>query len=116
MLVLLEEHPSEVASALADRLAVTRPTITALVDGLVAKALVDRRSDPSDRRRVLHAITDAGRKALRDADAALVERLSQLTEAGPREAAESAVRGLTDWKEVLDELTRELRRREEGST
>ena len=43
---------SAAASGLADRLAVRRPSITALIDGLVARGLVDRRQEDADRRRV----------------------------------------------------------------
>ena len=38
---------SSAASGLADRLAVRRPSITALIDGLVARDLVDRRQEDS---------------------------------------------------------------------
>ena len=48
------------ASAVADWLAVSRPSVTALVDGLVERGWVERRESPDDRRRVLHHIT-AGR-------------------------------------------------------
>ncbi len=46
------------ASGLADRLAVRRPSITALIDGLVARGLVDRRQEDTDRRRVALRLTE----------------------------------------------------------
>jgi DNA-binding MarR family transcriptional regulator len=67
LLAVLEEHP-EVASALADKLTVSRPSITTVADGLVARGLVERVNDTSDRRRVNHALTDEGRALLRHAD------------------------------------------------
>ena len=51
---------SAAASGLADRLAVRRPSITALIDGLVARGLVDRRQEDTDRRRVALRLTDEG--------------------------------------------------------
>jgi long-chain acyl-CoA synthetase len=57
------------ASALADRLDVSRPSVTSLVDGLVKRGLVERRPDPGDRRRIDHVLTPAGRAALEAADA-----------------------------------------------
>ena len=57
----------ERAGDLAARLAVTKPTLTALVDGLVERGYVVRESPPGDRRAVRVVITDAGRAA---ADAA----------------------------------------------
>ncbi len=76
------------ASALADWLAVSRPSLTSLVDGLVEKGWVARQHSPDDRRRVLHQLTDAGRARLADASDALVDRLDGLLE--HLDAAESA--------------------------
>ena len=56
------------ASALADRLDVSRPSITALVDGLVRRGLVERRPGIDDRRRVDHVLTADGKRVLRGAD------------------------------------------------
>jgi DNA-binding MarR family transcriptional regulator len=57
----------ERAGDLAARLAVTKPTLTALVDGLVERGYVVRETPAGDRRAVRVSITDAGRAA---ADAA----------------------------------------------
>src|SRR5258708_4244378 len=64
VLVHLEEGP-EGASSLASGVAVTRPSVTAVVDGLVARGLVERQLDPTDRRRVGHTLTRRGRATLR---------------------------------------------------
>src|SRR6476619_4303883 len=53
----------ERAGDLAARLAVTKPTLTALVDGLVARGFVVGETPSGDRRAVRVAITDAGRQA-----------------------------------------------------
>lgn len=45
---------------LADRLQVTRATVTGLVDGLVKDELVERSPDPQDRRMVLVTLTSKG--------------------------------------------------------
>ena len=45
------------ASTLAGTLAVSRPTITVVVDGLVAKGYVERQGDENDRRKVHHRLT-----------------------------------------------------------
>ena len=60
------------ASTLAGTLAVSRPTITVVVDGLVAKGFVERQGDDTDRRKVHHRLTPSGRRALDRADAAVV--------------------------------------------
>ena len=62
-------------SDLAGRLSVSRPSITALMDGLVTRGLVERRPDPDDGRRVSHHLTEDGRSTLRSADRAVGDRL-----------------------------------------
>jgi ATP-binding cassette subfamily B protein len=57
VLGLLDEH-SAVSSDLAARLAVRPPTVTAMVDGLVARGLVERHPVAGDRRRVAHGVGD----------------------------------------------------------
>jgi DNA-binding MarR family transcriptional regulator len=61
----------ERATQLAARIAVAKPTLTALVDSLVDRGYVARESLDGDRRAVTLSITPAGRVAL-DATAALL--------------------------------------------
>jgi DNA-binding MarR family transcriptional regulator len=67
VLALLADQP-EVASALAEKLAVSRPSVTTVVDGLVARDLVERVHDTEDRRRVHHLLTRKGHGVLHRAD------------------------------------------------
>jgi DNA-binding MarR family transcriptional regulator len=63
---------------LAERLAVRRPTLTVIADGLVTAGYACRESEAGDRRVVrLHA-TDAGRAALARADEALADRFDRI--------------------------------------
>lgn len=101
MMVLLADG-SSVATALAERLTVTRPSITALTDGLVGRGLVERRVDPADRRRVTHALTPAGREALAKGDAAVQEGLAGVVANLPARKARAALSGLALWLEALD--------------
>ena len=97
-------------SALAERLAVRRPTITAVVDGLVARGLVERAPDAGDRRRVHHAITAEGASVLAAADVAVDERLYAIAaRLGSR--ADAAVAGLELWREALRSLAEGVVRR-----
>jgi long-chain acyl-CoA synthetase len=61
---------SAAASGLADRASVRRPSITALIDGLVARGLVDRQADGHDRRRIALKLTDEGARIIATADQA----------------------------------------------
>src|SRR4051794_9817746 len=63
---------------LAERLAVRRPTLTAIADGLVASGFVCRQSEDGDRRVVRLYATDAGREALAAADEAYSARFNRL--------------------------------------
>ena len=102
LLTLLTEG-DQVANHIADLLFVSPPSVTALVDGLVERGLVERRPDPGDRRRVSHAITEAGLAALADGDGAIAERLGRFASRVPARTGQRAVAGLEAWKVVLDE-------------
>lgn len=95
-------HGDEAASKLADKLAVSRPSITALVDGLVKRGLVERRTCEGDRRRVDHVITKAGRTALAAGDRAANAKLAELAERLPGDALVDAIASLAAAESTLD--------------
>ncbi len=70
----------EAASVLAQKLAVSRPSVTGVVDGLVGRGLVRRDHIADDRRRIDVGLTDAGRLVLAAADAAVEERLERINQ------------------------------------
>lgn len=91
-----------VSSDLAERLAVRPPSVTAVVDGLVGRGLVERRTGVADRRQVEHGLTPAGRRALALADATVSSRLVDI--AGTLRDEEEAARafdGLLAWRRAL---------------
>jgi long-chain acyl-CoA synthetase len=102
-LMFLDEG-SAAASALADHLAVSRPSVTAVVDGLVGRGLVERKhDDEGDRRRVDHRLTDQGRRVLCQADDAVEARLREIAGHLPSAGqAEDAFAGLELWQAGLD--------------
>lgn len=53
-------------NVIADRLIVSRATVTGLLDSLERRAYIRRQPHHSDRRMILAEITDAGRQAARD--------------------------------------------------
>lgn len=96
------ESTSALSSDLAERLAVRPPTVTAVVDGLVTRGLVERRTVVGDRRRVDHVLTDHGHRVLDAADTAVNARLCEI--AGHLEGADEtdrAFEGLTLWRRAL---------------
>jgi long-chain acyl-CoA synthetase len=92
---------SSAASGLADRLAVRRPSITALVDGLVARGLVDRRQEDSDRRRVELRLTKDGERILAAADRAVDEYLESIAGHLPAKDEAMALRALELWGRAM---------------
>ena len=70
----------ERSSLLAERLAVAKPTVTAVVDGLVERGYLVREAIEGNRRSVRLRVTDAGRDALGAADAAMTGALAEVCE------------------------------------
>jgi long-chain acyl-CoA synthetase len=93
----------EASSVLAEKLAVSRPSVTGVVDGLVARGLVERRGDDADRRRIGVDLTPEGRSLLTRADAEVERRLQEIAVHGAR-GPEAAFAGLAPWQEALDEF------------
>jgi DNA-binding MarR family transcriptional regulator len=63
VMFLMRENPGVTAGELAQRLAVTPPTISGIVDRLVKLGLVRREDDESDRRLVRNHLNDKGTAA-----------------------------------------------------
>lgn len=100
-LVQLSEG-AEASSSLASKLAVTPPSVTTVVDGLVQRGLVERRHALSDRRRVSVTLTESGQHILAEADDQVGARLADiLTEADP-DALALALAGVERWREAMD--------------
>jgi len=70
-LLAMVAEGDERAGALAGRLALAKPTVTAAVDGLVERRLLARTEVAGDRRAVNIRITPAGRRALAATETAM---------------------------------------------
>lgn len=70
VLLLLDGREPESQQQAARRLGVDRTTMVGLLDGLEGQGLLARQPDPADRRRNVVVLTNAGRRALKDAKAA----------------------------------------------
>lgn len=90
------------AARLAERLTVSRPTLTGVVDGLVAQGLVARTRDDTDRRCVHHALTTAGHDALTAADEIVGRRLDELFAVLGEDQRTAATTGLRAIGTALD--------------
>jgi DNA-binding MarR family transcriptional regulator len=90
----------ERAGDLAARLAVTKPTLTALVDGLVERGYVTRDTPAGDRRAVRVSITEAGRAAAESAGRAFREALDDVL--GHCDDPDSVLEALDRLRQALD--------------
>jgi DNA-binding MarR family transcriptional regulator len=71
----------ERATLLAGRLAITKPSVSAVVDGLAERGYLDRKPVDGDRRAIRLCITREGVAALAAAETAMAERLEPLVDA-----------------------------------
>ena len=93
VLTLINNNPDR-ASRIAQGADVTRPSLTGLLDCLVAKGWVERSDVDGDRRGVSLAITAAGTKAYNDAQAAMAAAIKELLGHADGKTARRALDGL----------------------
>jgi long-chain acyl-CoA synthetase len=93
----------ERASKLADRAAVTRPSLTGILDGLVTRGWVERSDVDGDRRGVTLTITAAGQKAYDDATAATAAGLDELIGAADAKTRAKILGGLVALRAVMQD-------------
>jgi DNA-binding MarR family transcriptional regulator len=81
-LIFLNRHEGASLSDVAGHVGLTLPSMSRMIDGLVARELVTRQMDVDDRRRVTLTLTTLGRRAMQSAyestQAHLAERLAAL--------------------------------------
>jgi DNA-binding MarR family transcriptional regulator len=82
-LLALVAEGDERAGSLAGRLSLSKPTVTAAVDGLVERGLVIRAVVAGDRRAVRIVITPRGAAALAAAELAMADRLQPILDGCP---------------------------------
>lgn len=84
-LAVIDRNVNASLSDVTEHIGLTLPSMSKLVDGLVARKLVSRQTDPTDRRRVTLALTKSGQTALAASRSAtracLAESLAALTDA-----------------------------------
>jgi DNA-binding MarR family transcriptional regulator len=98
---------SDRASRLAGQLALAKPTVSATVDTLVERHLVERAPAPDDRRVARLSLTVTGHRTLHDAEAAMRARLDDVVARVDDPAAVS--RTLSALRDGLDERRQERR-------
>jgi DNA-binding MarR family transcriptional regulator len=92
----------ERANRLASQAAISRPSLTGVLDGLEARGWVRRREVDGDRRGVELEVTRAGRRALDGAHAAVRERLADVLAHVPPARRDAALDGLAALGEAVE--------------
>jgi long-chain acyl-CoA synthetase len=94
---------TDASSSLAQKLAVSAPSVTTVVDALVQRRAVERAHSVEDRRRIALALTDGGRRLLGAAEDALRDRLQTIADELEAEGLVSeAMAALGLWGKALD--------------
>lgn len=102
MLVQLAQG-SEASTELARKLAVSAPSVTAVVDGLAQRGAVERSQSAEDRRRVSLTLTPQGHVLLDAAEDAVRGRLEGIAdELGDEALTKQALASLDLWAAALD--------------
>jgi len=102
VLTLIASSP-ERASRIAERAAVTKPSLTGLLDGLEAKGWVRRVDVKGDKRGVRLEVTARGRAAQHAAERAMSERLGEVLAVLPADERARVVDGLGCLTKALSE-------------
>ena len=92
---------SATASGLANRLAVRPSSVTAIIDGLVARGLVDRKHEEGDRRRIALRLTKAGERIVAEADRTVDAYLTSIAARLPDADEVMVLRSLELWGQAL---------------
>lgn len=104
VLFVLRETPGAPSGVLAERLRVTPPTVTGLVDRLVRSGAVQREEDPKDRRLVRNVLTERGQEVLGEVEREGRTFLSQLFERLSAEQLSRLVESLQALVAAADEV------------
>lgn len=88
-------RPGASLSDLGAHLGTTRPAASRLVDRLLEVGLINRTTDPQDRRHALLTLTERGRGALDVAHAAAQDRMAERLQRLPPEDLERCAQALT---------------------
>jgi long-chain acyl-CoA synthetase len=92
---------SAAASGLAGRLAVRPSSVTAIIDGLAARGLVDRKHEEGDRRRIALRLTDEGARIVTEADLSVDNYLASIAACLPDEDERMVLHSLQLWGQAL---------------
>ena len=102
-LVFINRRSGASLSDAAEHIGLTLPSMSAMIDGLVSRNLVIRRTDSQDRRRMTLTLTERGRTTLQKARKATLTYLSELLQSAPAADLAVLVKGMQILKLIFAE-------------
>jgi DNA-binding MarR family transcriptional regulator len=106
--------PGTLNTSLARQIGVAAPSMTAMIDGLVDRGLVDRSIDPNNRRQVIILLTDDGKARLSALEQAITDRISEALAVLSGEQKELLLTALHDLERMLSAMSDGTNRPNEG--
>jgi MarR family transcriptional regulator for hemolysin len=94
VLIFLNRNEGASLSDIAEHMGLTLPSMSKMIDGLVARNMVIRQMDPGDRRRVTLAPTALGRTVMQSAYEATAARLAERLAALPASACRTILKAM----------------------
>jgi DNA-binding MarR family transcriptional regulator len=107
-------NPGTLNTSLARQIGVAAPSMTAMIDGLVERGLVDRSIDPNNRRQVIILLTEAGQSRLAGLEGAITERISEALSVLSLDQKELLLTALNDLERMLSAMADNPSRTHEG--
>ena len=102
-LLEIEEMQTANLQLLAERLTLDKSTVSRTVDGLVNLGLVDRRTDPGNRRSIILSLTPGGKKTCRGIHEICDRFYSRLLDGIPGGKTDTVIEGVTLFASALRE-------------
>jgi len=103
------DAPGALNAQLARELQVAAPSMTAMIDGLVERGLVDRSIDPNNRRQVLILLTEVGAIRLAEMEEMMHARLQLVISHLDHEERQQALKGITLLQDAMSLYHRQAR-------
>jgi DNA-binding MarR family transcriptional regulator len=108
LMAALLQSGSLTVGELAEELSVRPPTVTGLTDRLIKQDLIERSSDPADRRVVRVDLTEEGRRVLAEIEVVGRTYMAEVLKRMGHEKANEFVRVLTGFTDVAKAVQRDM--------
>lgn len=108
-LAFIKNCPGSSLSRLAESLAITPATASAMVDKLVKAGLINRTTDPSDRRNIILSLTSLGEERLQATRSIAIEEISQIIAELPAQQQAQMKDTLATLKDLFTEANDKLK-------